>query len=180
MGSFVNDVFLVKVDNERFVAKRYTNWVSLKWVTLSLYGIGSVRFSISGRRRMEAEYYFNDLLYRRGLAVPKILGADTRNRIVLFTHVLGDQLSSFLGSFAGFPQAGQRERDAAYNAGVLGAWGKPCIKVGRVTQVYPSLLHLDSTFDNQQYSEKTFELHRILAKAIVNDVLSLKSPKTSP
>ncbi|OLD04590.1 hypothetical protein E6H36_11045 [Candidatus Bathyarchaeota archaeon] len=119
MGSFVNDVFLVKVDNERFVAKRYTNWVSLKWVTLSLYGIGSVRFSISGRRRMEAEYYFNDLLYRRGLAVPKILGADTRNRIVLFTHVLGDQLSSFLGSFAGFPQAGQRERDAAYNAGVL-------------------------------------------------------------
>lgn len=119
MGSFVNDVFLVKVDNDRFVAKRYTNWVSLKWVTLSLYGIGSVRFSISGKRRMEAEYYFNDFLYRRGLTVPKILGADTRNRIVVFSYVPGDQLSSLLGPFAGLPQAGQRERDAAYNAGVL-------------------------------------------------------------
>ena len=119
MGSFVNDVFLVKVDNDRLVAKRYTNWVSLKWVTLSLYGLGSVRFSISGKRRMEAEYYFNDLLYRRGLAVPRILGADTRNRIVLFSYVPGDQLSSLLGPFAGLPQAGQRERDAAYNAGVL-------------------------------------------------------------
>jgi hypothetical protein len=36
IGSFVNDVFLVKVDGEKLVAKRYTNWVSLKWVTLSL------------------------------------------------------------------------------------------------------------------------------------------------
>ncbi|HLE64682.1 MAG TPA: hypothetical protein VI816_00990, partial [Candidatus Bathyarchaeia archaeon] len=42
MGSFVNDVFLVKVNSDRYVAKRYTNWVSLKWVTLSLYGLGSV------------------------------------------------------------------------------------------------------------------------------------------
>ncbi len=66
IGSFVNDVFLVKVDNEKLVAKRYTNWVSLKWVTLSLFGLGSVHFSISGKRRMEAEYAFNDLLSRRG------------------------------------------------------------------------------------------------------------------
>jgi tRNA A-37 threonylcarbamoyl transferase component Bud32 len=119
MGSFVNDVFLVKVDSERFVAKRYTNWVSLKWVTLSLYGLGSVRFSISGKRRMEAEYYFNDLLYRRGLKVPRILGADSRARIVLFSYIPGDQLSSLLGPFAGLPQAGPREKDGANSAGIL-------------------------------------------------------------
>src|SRR5881296_2566986 len=70
IGSFVNDVFLVKVDNEKLVAKRYTNWVSLKWVTLSLFGLGSVHFSISGKRRMEAEYAFNDLLSHRGIPVP--------------------------------------------------------------------------------------------------------------
>src|SRR2546426_9491160 len=90
MGSFVNDVFLVKVDNDRLVAKRYTNWVYLKWVTLSLYGLGSLRFSISGKRRLGGDYYFNDLLYRRGVAVPRILVADTRNRIVLLSYRAGD------------------------------------------------------------------------------------------
>jgi hypothetical protein len=96
IGSFVNDVFLVKVDNEKLVAKRYTNWVSLKWVTLSLFGLGSVHFSISGKRRMEAEYAFNDLLSRRAIPVPTILGADQKSRTILFSFVPGDQLSSLL------------------------------------------------------------------------------------
>src|SRR5713101_2166174 len=97
IGSFVNDVFLVKMDSERFVAKRYTNWVALKWFTLNLYGLGSVRFSISGRKRMEAEYYYNDFLGRRGLSVPQVLAADARARIILFSFIPGDQLSSLLG-----------------------------------------------------------------------------------
>ncbi len=73
IGSFVNDVFLVKMNGEKFVAKRYTNWVSLKWFTLNIYGLGSVRFSVSGRKRMEAEYYYNDFLGRRGMSVPHTL-----------------------------------------------------------------------------------------------------------
>src|SRR3990172_11686324 len=96
IGSFVNDVFLVKVDGEKFVAKRYTDWTSLKWFTLSLYGLGSVRFSISGKRRMEAEYYFNDFLHRRGLRVPKIVGSDRRARVILFSYASGEQLLSRL------------------------------------------------------------------------------------
>ncbi len=119
IGSFVNDVFLVKVDGERLVAKRYTNWVSLKWVTLSLFGLGSVHFSISGKRRMEAEYAFNDLLSRRGIPVPSILGADQKSRTILFSYVSGDQLSNLLPKMAGDPQIGQREREAAYQAGKL-------------------------------------------------------------
>ncbi len=119
MGSFVNDVFLVKVDGERYVAKRYTNWVSLKWLTLNLYGLGSVRFSISGKRRMEAEYYFNDLLYQRGVRVPRILGADPRSRLILFSYVPGDELSSLLGVIDGGGQSGQRESEAAHSAGGL-------------------------------------------------------------
>jgi len=119
IGSFVNDVFLVKVDSETLVAKRYTNWVSLKWVTLSLFGLGSVHFSISGKRRMEAEYAFNDLLSRRGIPVPSILGADKKSRTILFSYVSGDQLSSLLPRLAGETQIGQREREAAYQAGKL-------------------------------------------------------------
>ena len=113
IGSFVNDVFLVKVDTEKLVAKRYTNWVSLKWVTLSLFGLGSVHFSISGKRRMEAEYAFNDLLSRRGIPVPSILGADQKSRTILFSYVSGDQLSSLLPRLAEAAQIGQREREAA-------------------------------------------------------------------
>jgi hypothetical protein len=119
IGSFVNDVFLVNVDGEKFVAKRYTNWISLKWVTLSLYGLGSVRFSISGRRRMEAEYAFNYLLAKRGLRVPEILGADTKSRSILFSFIPGDGLSSLLVRLAQSSQMGQREKEAARTAGLL-------------------------------------------------------------
>jgi len=119
IGSFVNDVFLVKVDGEKLVAKRYTNWVSLKWVTLSLFGLGSVHFSISGKRRMEAEYAFNDLLSRRGIPVPSIIGADQKSRTILFSYVSGEQLSSLLPRLAGGTQIGQREREAAYQTGKL-------------------------------------------------------------
>ncbi len=119
IGSFVNDVFLIKVDNEKLVAKRYTNWVSLKWVTLSLFGLGSVHFSISGKRRMEAEYAFNDLLFRRGLPVPSIIGADQKTRTILFSFVPGDQLSSLLPRITRQAQLGQREQEAAFQAGKL-------------------------------------------------------------
>ena len=119
IGSFVNDVFLVRVDNEKLVAKRYTNWVSLKWVTLSLFGLGSVHFSISGKRRMEAEYAFNDLLSRRGIPVPAIVGADQKSRTILFTFVSGDQLSGLIPKITHGAGIGQREREAALQAGRL-------------------------------------------------------------
>lgn len=119
IGSFVNDVFLVDVSGEKFVVKRYTNWISLKWVTLNLYGLGSVRFSISGKRRMESEYAFNYLLSKRGLRVPDILGADIRSRSILFSYIPGDGLSSLLARIAQTGTIGLRETTAAHTAGVL-------------------------------------------------------------
>lgn len=119
LGSFVNDVFLIDVDGEKMVAKRYTNWVSLKWLTLSLYGLGSVKFSISGYRRMEAEYAFNYLLSRRGLKVPRILLGDRATRTILFSYVPGDGLSSILVRLARSGQIGAREKTAAFEIGDL-------------------------------------------------------------
>ena len=119
IGSFVNDVFLVDVDGEKFVAKRYTNWISLKWVTLNLYGLGSVRFSVSGKRRMEAEYAFNYLLSSRGLRVPPVLGADTKSRSILFAYIPGDGLAELLTGMAATGQMGPRESNAAQAAGTL-------------------------------------------------------------
>src|SRR5438445_10484322 len=68
---------------------------------------------------MEAEYAFNDLLSRRGIPVPAILGADQKSRTILFSFVPGDQLSSLLPRLASGTQTGQREREAAYQAGRL-------------------------------------------------------------
>src|SRR5207247_10836770 len=110
---------LIDVNGEKFVAKRYTNWISLKWVTLNLYGLGSVRFSISGRRRMEAEYAFNYLLSKRGLKVPEILGADLRSRSILFSYIAGDGLAVLLPRIAQTGQIGQRELRAAPATGLL-------------------------------------------------------------
>lgn len=119
LGSFVNDVFLVDADGERLVAKRYTNWVSLKWLTLSLYGLGSVKFSISGRHRMEAEYAFNYSLSRQGLRVPRILFGDTATRTILFSYVPGDGLSNILVKLARSEQITGREKAAAFAIGDL-------------------------------------------------------------
>ena len=119
IGSFVNDVFLIDVNGERLVAKRYTNWISLKWVTLNLYGLGSVRFSVSGKRRMEAEYAFNYLLSKRGLRVPEVLGADSKARTILFAYVPGDGLASLLSKVAQAGAMGPREERAAREAGLL-------------------------------------------------------------
>jgi len=119
IGSFVNDVFLVDVSGEKFVVKRYTNWISLKWVTLNLYGLGSVRFSISGRRRMEAEYAFNYLLSKRGVRVPEILGADVKSRSILFSYIPGEGLSILLTKIAQTGEISQRELVAARSAGNL-------------------------------------------------------------
>jgi len=117
IGSFVNDVFLVKMNGEKFVAKRYTNWVSLKWFTLNIYGLGSVRFSVSGRKRMEAEYYYNDFLGRRGVSVPHVLAADPKTRIILFSYAAGDQLSTLLAKLSREGNIGTRENNAAYGVG---------------------------------------------------------------
>ena len=119
LGSFVNDVFLIDVDGEKLVAKRYTNWVSLKWLTLNLYGLGSVKFSISGKRRMEAEYAFNYSLSRQGLKVPRILFGDTSSRTIFFAYVPGDGLSNVLVNLARSGEISSREKIAAYSAGEL-------------------------------------------------------------
>ncbi len=93
MGSLVNDVFLVEAGSEKFVAKQYTNWLSLKWLTLSLYGIGSVNFSISGRKRMEAEFTVNRLLADQGVRVRRVVAVDFSSRIILFSYVPGEEFS---------------------------------------------------------------------------------------
>src|SRR5262249_22253920 len=80
---------------------------------------GSVRFSVSGRKRMEAEYYYNDFFSRRGVSVPQVLAADSKNRIILFQYVTGDQLSTLLARLSREHIIGSRENTAAYGAGKM-------------------------------------------------------------
>lgn len=68
---------------------------------------------------MEAEYAFNYLLSKRGLSVPDILGADTKSRSILFSYVPGDGLSRLLVRLSQSSHTGQREKEAAREAGLL-------------------------------------------------------------
>ena len=117
IGSLVNDVFLVEVDSEKFVAKQYTNWLSLKWLTLSIYGIGSVNFSISGRKRMEAEFGVNRLLSDQGVRVRRVVGVDFSSRVILFSYVPGDEFSRLMKKVAKGPDFDDREKLATYSIG---------------------------------------------------------------
>lgn len=117
IGSLVNDVFLVEADTEKFVAKQYTNWLSLKWLTLSIYGIGSVNFSISGRKRMEAEFAVNRLLSDQGVRVRRVVGVDFPSRVILFTYVPGDEYSRLMRKVAKASDYDDREKLAAFSIG---------------------------------------------------------------
>ncbi len=53
------------------------------------------------------------------MRVPEILGADTKSRVILFSYVPGDGLSTLLVKLAQSSQTGQREKEAARTAGLL-------------------------------------------------------------
>ena len=117
IGSLVNDVFLVEADNEKFVAKQYTNWLSLKWLTLSIYGIGSVNFSISGRKRMEAELAVNRILADEGVKVRRVVALDSASRVILFNYVPGDEFSRLMRKVSRGQDSDTRERHASFTIG---------------------------------------------------------------
>ena len=99
------------------MAKQYTNWLSLKWLTLSIYGIGSVNFSISGRKRMEAEFGVNRLLSDQGVRVRRVVGVDFSSRVILFSYVPGDEFSRLMKKVAKASDFDDREKLATFSIG---------------------------------------------------------------
>ena len=96
LAGVLNEVFLVTLGKEQFVAKRFTDWHGFKWFTLNLISLGSKLFSVSGRTRMTNEYGINRYLAKNGLKVPKIVNVNVKLRILVESYVSGISLNQFV------------------------------------------------------------------------------------
>ncbi len=96
LAGVLNEVFLVTVGKERFVAKKFTDWHGFKWVTLNLVSFGSKFFAVSGKDRMSNEYGVNRFLSKKGMKVPEIVHVSLKEGILLESYVSGTSLVDFV------------------------------------------------------------------------------------
>ena len=99
-GGVLNEVYLLTYTADgaaqRAIAKRYPNWVSLKWAPIALWTLGTQNFAVLGRSRMERECAATSLLSRSGIPVPRILYTSFKDRMLLREFVEGDNLADIV------------------------------------------------------------------------------------
>ena len=96
IGGMLNDVFLVTVnakDREtKAVVKRFRDWSNFKWFPLTLWSVGTRTFTVLGRSRLEKECAMSQLLYSKGICVPKLLYVSPSRRLIFMEYVEGESL----------------------------------------------------------------------------------------
>lgn len=117
LAGVLNDVYLVSTGREQLVAKRYTDWVNLKWFTLNLYTLGTKKFSVLGKSRLSNEYGMNRILSGRGIPVPEIVHVDIPHRMLIERYVEGENVASFVKRVSSRSQLSAREYERAIELG---------------------------------------------------------------
>ena len=93
LAGVLNDVYLVSADDEQLVAKKYTDWFSLKWFSLNLVTLGTKKFSVIGKARLANEYAMNRILSAENVPVPEIIHVNIPHRILLERYVSGKNIA---------------------------------------------------------------------------------------
>jgi tRNA A-37 threonylcarbamoyl transferase component Bud32 len=104
LGGFLNDVFLIKADSDgeekRVLVKRFKDWSGFKWVPLNLWVLGTGRFAVLGKARLERECAISELLCKSGFNVPKILHVSHSEGLVFMEFIEGENLSNAIKRIA--------------------------------------------------------------------------------
>jgi tRNA A-37 threonylcarbamoyl transferase component Bud32 len=117
LAGVLNEVVLVTVGKEQFVAKKFTDWHGFKWFTLNLVSLGSKLFAVSGKTRMANEYGINRYLAKKGLRVPRIIHVNLKQRILVEQYVPGIALSNFATKAANQGILAESDSQIARNLG---------------------------------------------------------------
>lgn len=96
IGGVLNDVYLLTVmkdgEEKKFVVKQFLDWSNLKWLSLTMWSIGTTKFSVLGRSRLEKEYAINTYLNSKGFPVPKIFYISHQKRLIFEEFIEGEEL----------------------------------------------------------------------------------------
>ncbi len=92
----LNEVYLVKVDDEKLVAKKFTDWHSLKWFVLNIFALGAKTFYLSGKNRLQNEISTNTFLTDNKISVPSILHVSLPRGIVFRQFIEGSIITNIV------------------------------------------------------------------------------------
>lgn len=96
LGGILNDVFLVTTHAEgketKVVVKRFRDWSNFKWFPLTLWSVGTRSFTVLGKSRLEKECATSQLLYSKGLHVPRLLHVSPPRRLIFMEYIEGEDL----------------------------------------------------------------------------------------
>jgi tRNA A-37 threonylcarbamoyl transferase component Bud32 len=92
----LNEVYLVKVDDEKIVAKKFTDWHSLKWFVLNIFALGTKTFYLSGKNRLQNEISTNIFLTDNKISVPSILHVSLPRGIVFRQFIEGSIITNIV------------------------------------------------------------------------------------
>jgi tRNA A-37 threonylcarbamoyl transferase component Bud32 len=100
LGGVFNDVYLVRAcangQEHRVVVKTFKDWSSFKWLPINIWAFGTRTFALLGRPRLERECAANQLLYKKGFSVPKLLAVNHDKRLVFMEYVEGENLEKII------------------------------------------------------------------------------------
>jgi tRNA A-37 threonylcarbamoyl transferase component Bud32 len=96
LGGVFNDVYLLTLtkngEEQKFVVKRFRDWSNLKWLSITLWSLGTASFAVLGQSRLEKEYAINKFLHSKGFAVPKIFYISPQKRLIFQEFIEGKKL----------------------------------------------------------------------------------------
>jgi len=117
LAGVLNDVYLVSADQEQLVAKKYTDWFSLKWFTINLVTLGTKKFSVVGSSRLANEYGMNRILSTEGIAVPDVVHVSIPDRILLERYIPGRNVASLVKLASSSDQLSAGDYELAFQIG---------------------------------------------------------------
>lgn len=89
LAGALNEVYLVDVEKERLVVKRFTDWFNFKWFALNVVAYGAKIFTLSGKARLSNEYGTNILLAENHIPVPEIVYINIQERLLIEKYIDG-------------------------------------------------------------------------------------------
>lgn len=117
LSNALNDVFLVTVNNEKYVVKKFTNWYNVKWFVLNIAAYGTKIFALSGKARLANEYGINRLLAENKMHVPDIVTISLKDRMLVQRFIPGINGLEFYGKAFASPGLTDKQKQIAQTIG---------------------------------------------------------------
>jgi len=119
LAGALNEVYLVTIDDEKLVVKKFTDWYNVKWFVLNVVAYGTKSFHLSGKTRLSNEYVTNQLLAENGIPVPEIVSISLEDRVLVERYIKGKSVLETMVGVVRSDRLTNEERRSAFEVGRL-------------------------------------------------------------